>query len=292
MKAISENELLRFVKDHNVSPRKLADWRSEGLFPNPIRSKGLGRGKGWTYEYSRDALGRVEMLIDLTGRYPRSFDEIHWKLWLAGCADQWPYVRDLLVIGFPPDADPPDTKALHDNTVGFLELWKKRLKRYSPFPHMEKHQFTAGMWYLLWPYLYGAIYPSRAEDEENFESLFSPEIRQLHVELERSKFNNLKRLRQALENAKEEDVSKFTPVMQSFDEKIERPGNKKTYRLLHLSIPLAKNVPGVEDVSVQLIWMMRASVLATLCSGSPVVSHVKDKKGKNHARRNKEDVQL
>ena len=48
VKTVYEDELLRFAEDHNVSPRKLADWRSEGLLPKPISSKGLGKGKGRT----------------------------------------------------------------------------------------------------------------------------------------------------------------------------------------------------------------------------------------------------
>jgi DNA-binding transcriptional MerR regulator len=260
VKTVSEDELLQFADDHNVSCRKLADWRSEGLLPKPISSKGLGKGKGRTYEYSNDVFKRVEVLIELTSRY-RSFDEIHWKLLLLGNLDQWQFVKPLLVSSFPPEIDPPNEDVLTEIDKTFYKFWKKMVKRYDPFPFINKNEFMAGLYYLVWPYWYRASYPPEAQAEMEFEKLFGSKTRQLHDKLVKSKWADLKRLRKAIENAQEGDISQFMSKMRSIDERIENPKNQKLYRFLHIAIP---------GVPVRLIWMMRAHNLAMLYLSSQI----------------------
>lgn len=258
MNTISNDELSRFIKRQSISPRKLADWRDEGLIPRPVRSKGLGRGEGRVYEYPENVLGRLKTLVDLTSRY-RSYDEIRWKLLLLGNTDQWQYLQGLLVKSFPPDVTPLNAND-EENIVHkeFPRFWKDITRRYNPFPFFDKDKIIYGVKYLIWPYWYKSIAPYSVEDglERNFEELFGSKTHQLHKKWVESKLTDLKKLRNVLENAKEQDVLKAVPDLRLLDEKIEHPENKKAYRFFHVSIP---------GIPVRPIWMARAFILAMRC---------------------------
>lgn len=241
---VSHDDLLQECINLGISAHKLEKLRETDLFPRPISRKGKKSGQGVIWFYPSSSLEYLKQLNEELSHYPRSYDEVTWRLWFSGHHQLWNKVKGKLTDSYPDleDLDKPIdiNKYLEgspkERIEGLSMSLRKRLSKFNPF-RVSDEILLFCVQYFMYPF----IDPLNTLLWDNPEDLEKPDAEKAlgkqaisHKQVrQKSHSYDPYKWKEALSQCDEQTAKELAEIFKVLEEDLKKPEHKKLNRVLH-----------------------------------------------------------